>query len=131
MKPIFPVNLCKLVDRLFTEFENADTISCAMLGLNQYLTITVLEKEDTIACINLYEDKHADDLYHNTIYLASKEDNKIKYRIDNEVAVSGLELEKSMKKLRAIVHCCQKGGKVLLNIDDKLLETLKVLDNVF
>lgn len=131
MKPIFPINLCKLVDKLFTEFENADTISLAICGTNQHLTIAVLEKADALACINLYEDKFTDDVRPDTAYLASKRDDKIQYLVGNKEAVSGLELEKHMKKIRAIVHCCQKGGKVLLNIDDKLLETLKVLDSVF
>lgn len=131
MKPIFPVNLCKLTDKLFTEFENADTISFAICGTNQHLTIAVLDGAEPLSCINLYEDKFTDDVRPDTLYLASKQSNKIRYLVGNKEAVSGLELEKSMKKLRAIVHCCQKGGKVLLNIDDKLLETLKVLDSVF
>ena len=38
MKPIFPVNLCKLVDKLFTEFKNADYIHIAG---DDYLTIVV------------------------------------------------------------------------------------------
>lgn len=131
MKPIFPVNLCKLVDKLFTEFENADTISLAICGTNQHLTIAVLGGAEPLSCINLYEDKFTDDMCPDTIYLVSKKGGKIQYNVGNKEAVSGLELEKSMKKLRAIVHYCQKGDKVLLNIDDKLLETLKVLDNVF
>lgn len=131
MKPIFPVNLCKLVDRLFTEFENADTISLVICSTNQHLTIAVLEKADALACINLYEDKFTDDVRPDTAYLAAKRDDKIRYLVGNKEAISGLELEKSMKKLRAIVYCCQKGDKVLLHIDDKLLEPLKVLDNVF
>lgn len=131
MKPIFPVNLCKLVDKLFAEFENADTISLAICGTNQHLTIAVLEKADALSCINLYEDKFTDDVRPDTAYIASKQNNKIRYLVGNKEAVSGLELEKHMKKLRTIVHCCQKGEKVLLNIDDKLLETLKVLDSVF
>jgi hypothetical protein len=131
MKPIFPINLCKLVDRLFTEFENATTISFAICGTNQHLTIAVLDGAEPLSCINLYEDKFTDDVRPGTAYLASKQDDKITYFVGGFEAVSGLELEKSMKKLRAVIHCCHKGGKVLLNIDDKLLETLKVLNNVF
>ena len=130
MKPIFPVNLCKLVDRLFTEFKNADTISCALCGTNQNLTIIVLKENSVLTCITLYEDKYVDDMRPDTAYLASKRDEVV-YFVGGFEAVNGLKLEKSMKKLRAVVHCCQKGGKVLLHIDDKLLETLKVLDSVF
>jgi hypothetical protein len=128
MKPIFPVNLCKLVDRLFTEFENADTISFAC---KDYVTIAVSEKSHRLAIIHLSDKVFLTDTVPNVAYNALKQDGKIKFLVGNECAVSGLELEKSIKKLRAIVHCCQKGGKVLLHIDDKLLETLKVLDSVF
>lgn len=131
MKPIFPVNLCKLVDKLFTEFENADTIRLAVYGTDRYLSIGIVRKEKILCNISLYEDKYMDDMRPHTTYIASKKDDTIKFIAGNKEAVSGLELEKHMKKLRAIVHCCQKGGKVLLNIDDKLLETLKVLDSVF
>lgn len=131
MKPIFPVNLCKLVDRLFTEFKDADTIRFAVYGTDRYLSTGVVKKEKILFNISLYEDKYIDDISPRTAYIASKKDDTIKFFVGNKEAVSGLELEKSMKKLRAIVHYCQKGGKVLLNIDDKLLETLKVLDSVF
>ena len=131
MKPIFPVNLCKLVDRLFAEFENADTISFAICSDDPHLTVAVVGKAVLLSCIDLYEDQYIDDLHPNTTYLVSKRAGKVKYLVGNKEAVSGLELERHIKKLRAIVHCCQKGGKVLLNIDDKLLETLKVLDSVF
>lgn len=128
MKPIFPINLCKLVDKLFTEFESADTIR--FTG-RDYLTITVQSLGQKLAIIHLNEKVFLTDVDPNTAYDACKISGKIKYFITYKEAVSGLELEKSMKKLRAIVHCCQKGGKVLLRIDDKLLETLKVLDSVF
>lgn len=128
MKPIFPVNLCKLVDRLFTEFPNADTIR--FTG-KEYLIVTVYSLGRKLAIIHLTEEVFLTDVDPNIAYDATKIGGKIKYFVNYEEAVSGLELEKSMKKLRAIVHCCQKGGKVLLNIDDKLLETLKVLDSVF
>lgn len=127
MKPIFPVNLCKLVDKLFTEFENADYIHIAG---DDYLTIVVRSLGKKIAVIHLSEKVFLTDVAPNTAYEAYNV-GEIKYCVGDKEAVSGLELEKSMKKLRAIVHCCQKGGKVLLNIDDKLLETLKVLDSVF
>ena len=128
MKPIFPVNLCKLVDKLFAEFENADYIS--MIGYD-CLTIVVQSLGRKLAVIHLSEKVFLTDVDPNTTYEAYNIGNEIKYCMNDGDAVSGLELEKSMKKLRAIVHCCQKGGKVLLNIDDKLLETLKVLDSVF
>jgi hypothetical protein len=132
MKPIFPVNLCKLVDKLFTEFENADTIRFAVYGrTDRYLSIGIVIKEKILCNILLYEDKYMDDMRPHTTYIASKKDDKIQYNVGDKEAISGLELEKHIKKLRAIVHCCQEGGKVLLNIDDKLLKTLKVLDNVF
>lgn len=128
MKPIFHVNLCKLTDKLFAEFENATIINAFA---NSSLTIQVKSKDTMLANINLYETEYLDDLSPSTTFNAVKEGNKITYLVNGFEAISGLELEKSMKKLRAIVHCCQKGGKVLLNIDDKLLETLKVLDSVF
>ena len=128
MKPIFPVNLCKLVDRLFTEFENADTIR--FTG-KEYLTVTVQSCGQKLAIIHLTDTTFLTDIDPNTAYDATKIRGAIEYFVNYKEAVSGLELEKSMKKLRAIVHCCQKGGKVLLKIDDKLLETLKVLDSVF
>jgi hypothetical protein len=128
MKPIFPINLCKLVDRLFTEFENADTIS---ITCKEYTTLVVCEKAHKLAVIHLSDEVYLTNTNSNTVYNAIKQNGKVNYLVGNQKAVSGLELEKSMKKLRAIVHCCQKGGKVLLNIDDKLLETLKVLDSVF
>ena len=128
MKPIFPVNLCKLVDKLFTEFEKADYIHIAG---DDYLTIVVRSLGRKIAVIHLSEKVFLTDVAPDTEYTVYKHNNKITYFVNGFEAVSGLELEKSMKKLRAIVHCCQKGGKVLLNIDDKLLETLKVLDSVF
>ena len=131
MKKIFPVNLCKLTDRLFTEFESADTISFAICDTNQHLTVVVLKRAIPLSCINLYEGKYINDVCPNILYTASKKDNKIKYLVGHEDAVSGLELEKSMEEIRNVVHCYQKDGKVLLNIDDKLLETLKVLDSVF
>jgi hypothetical protein len=131
MKPIFPVNLCKLVDKLFTEFENADTISLAICGTNQHLTIAVLEKADTLSCINLYEDKFTDDVRPDTAYIASKQGNKIRYLVGNKEAVSGLELEESMKKLKASINCRHENGIILLDIEKELLEPLKVLDNVF
>lgn len=129
MKPIFPINLCKLTDKLFTEFENAVIVNAFA---NSSLTIQVKNnKGNMLTSINLYETEYLDDLSPSTTFTAIKESNKISYLVNGCEAVSGLELEKSMKKLRAIVHYCQKGGKVLLNIDDKLLETLKVLDSVF
>jgi len=128
MKPIFPVNLCKLVDRLFTEFKNADYIHIAG---DDYLTIVVRSLGKKIAVIHLSEKVFLTDVAPNTAYDATKIRGAIEYFVNYKDAVSGLKLEKSMKKLRAVVHCCQKGGKVLLNIDDKLLETLKVLDSVF
>ena len=127
MKPIFPVNLCKLTDKLFAEFENADYIN---ITGNDYLTIVVRSLGKKIAVIHLSEKVFLTDVAPNTAYEAYNVE-EIKYCVGDKEAVSGLELEKSMKKLRAIVHCCQKGGKVLLKIDDKLLETLKVLDSVF
>ena len=123
MKPIFPVNLCKLVDRLFTEFEKADYIHIAG---DDYLTIVVRSLGKKIAVIHLSEEVFLTDVAPNTAYEAYNV-GEIKYCVGDKEAVSGLELE----KLRAIVHCCQKGGKVLLNVDDKLLETLKLLDSVF
>ena len=122
------VNLCKLTDKLFAEFPNADIISIAC---NKHLTLVVSEKAHRLAMVSLYDEVFLTDTTPNIVYNAIKQNDKIKYIVGNECAVSGLELKKSMKKLRAIVHCCQKGGKVLLNIDDKLLETLKVLDSVF
>lgn len=128
MKPIFPINLCKLVDKLFTEFEKADTIS---FTCSDYTTIVVSEKAHRLAVIHLSDKVFLTDTTPNIVYNAFKQKDKIKFLVGNDCAVSGLELEMSMKKLRAIVHCCQKEGKVLLNIDDKLLEMLKVLDSVF
>ena len=128
MKPIFPVNLCKLVDKLFTEFENADTIR--FTG-KDYLTVTVQSLGRKLAVIHLNEKCFLTDVDPNNAYDAYKAGGEVHYFVNYKGAVSGLELEKSMKKLRAIVHCCQKGGKVLLNVDDKLLETLKLLDSVF
>ena len=128
MKPIFPINLCKLTDKLFTEFKNADYLHIAG---NDYLTIVVRSLGRKIAVIHLNEEIFLTDVAPNTTYEAYNIGGNIKYCVGDKEAVSGLELEKHMKKLRAIVHCCQKGGKVLLNIDDKLLETLKVLDSVF
>lgn len=128
MKPIFPVNLCKLVDKLFTEFENADLIK--FTSKNDYLTVDIKSLGHYLAVIHLRNQVLLTDVVDGVKYRAYKMDGRT-YFVDNEEAVSGLELEKHMKKLRAIVHCCQKGGKVLLNIDDKLLETLKVLDSVF
>jgi hypothetical protein len=128
MKPIFPVNLCKLVDRLFTEFENAD---CIKIHSHSYLTIYIKKQDQHLADLRLYKGPYIEDSTPNAMYTASKTKKGIEYSMDGTSAVNGLELEKSMKKLRAVVHCCQKGGKVLLNIDDKLLETLKVLDSVF
>ena len=128
MKPIFPVNLCKLTDKLFAEFENADYIHIAG---DDYLTIVVRSLGKKIAVIHLSEKVFLTDIAPTTTYEAYNIGDKIRYCVNVKEAVSGLELEKSMKKLRAIVHCCQKGGKVLLNIDDKLLETLKLLDSVF
>lgn len=129
MKPIFPVNLCKLTDKLFTEFENADLIEFTS-NKDYYLTIVVKSLGCNLAVIHLRNQELLTDIVDGVKYRAYKMDGRT-YFVNNEEAVSGLELEKSMKKLRAIVHCCQKGGKVLLNIDDKLLETLKVLDSVF
>lgn len=130
MKPIFPVNLCKLSDRLFTEFESADFIVFHSNN-DYYLTVAVQSLGCNLAVIHLRKQSLLTDVVDGVKYKTCKELGKMSYFIDNEEAVSGLELEKHMKKLRAIVHCCQKGGKVLLNIDDKLLETLKVLDSVF
>lgn len=129
MKPIFPINLCKLVDRLFTEFKNADLIEFTSNN-DYYLTIVVKSLGCNLAVIHLRNQALLTDVVDGVKYEAYKMDG-MTYFVDNKEAVSGLELEKSMKKIRAIVHCCQKGGKVLLNIDDKLLETLKVLDSVF
>ena len=128
MKPIFPINLCKLTDKLFAEFKDADYIN---ITGNDYLTIIVRSLGRKLAVIHLNEKVFLTDVAPNTTYEAYNIGSEIKYCVNDGDAVSGLELEKSMKKLRAIVHCCQKGGKVLLNIDDKLLETLKVLDSVF
>ena len=130
MKPIFPVNLCKLADRLFTEFESAD---CIVFHSNKdyYLTVVVQSLGCNLAVMHLRKQSLLTDVIGGIQYKACKDRGDIYYFLDNEEAVSGLKLEKSLKKIRAIVHCCQKGGKVLLNIDDKLLETLKVLDSVF
>lgn len=128
MKPIFPVNLCKLSDRLFTEFK-ADLIEFTS-NKDYYLTVVIKSCGCTLAVMHLRNQTLLTDVVDGVKYRVYKMGG-MTYFVDNEEAVSGLELEKSMKKLRAIVHCCQKGGKVLLNIDDKLLETLKVLDSVF
>lgn len=128
MKPIFPINLCKLSDRLFTEFK-ADLIEFTS-NKDYYLTVVVKSCGCTLAVMHLRNQVLLTDVVDGVKYRVYKMSG-ITYFVDNEEAVSGLELEKHMKKLRAIVHCCQKGGKVLLNIDDKLLETLKVLDSVF
>lgn len=130
MKPIFPVNLCKLTDRLFTEFESADFIEFTSNN-DYYLTVVVQSLSRNLAVMHLRNPTLLTDVVDGVKYKVCKEKGEINYFVGNEEAVSGLELEKSMKKIRAIVHCCQKGGKVLLNIDDKLLETLKVLDSVF
>jgi hypothetical protein len=130
MKPIFPVNLCKLTDKLFTEFESADYIAFHS-NKDYYLTVVVKSLGCNLAVMHLRKQSLLTDVVDGVKYIACKEMSKMSYFVDNEEVVSGLELEKSMKKIRAIVHCCQKGGKVLLNIDDKLLETLKVLDSVF
>jgi hypothetical protein len=130
MKPIFPVNLCKLTDRLFTEFESADFIVFHS-NKDYYLTVVVQSLGCNLAVMHLRKQSLLTDVVDGVKYKACKELGKMSHFVDNEEAVSGLKLEKSMKKLRAIVHCCQKGSKVLLNIDDKLLETLKVLDSVF
>ena len=87
-------------------------------------------EQDPIVKVGDYEVR-VKDVDPNNAYDAYKAGGEVHYFVNYKGAVSGLELEKSMKKLRAIVHCCQKGGKFLLNIDDKLLETLKVLDSVF
>lgn len=129
MKKIFPVNLCKLSDRLFTEFESADLIE--FTSHKDYLTVVIKSLGCNLAVMHLRKQSLLTDVVDGVKYIVCKELGKMSYFVDNEEAVSGLELEKHMKKLRAIVHCCQKGGKVLLNIDDKLLETLKVLDSVF
>ena len=130
MKPIFPVNLCKLVDRLFTEFKDADLIEFTSNN-DYYLTIVVKSLGRNLAVIHLRNQTFLTDVVDGVKYSACKVMDNIHYLVETEEAVNGLELEKSMEKIRAIVHCCQKGGKVLLNIDDKLLETLKVLDSVF
>lgn len=128
MKPIFPVNLCKLVDRLFTEFENADTISFAC---KDYVTIAVSEKSHRLAIIHLSDKVFLTDTAPNVAYNALKQNGKIKFLVGNEEAVSGLELEKSMEKLRAVIHRRNENGIVLLDIEKELLEPLKVLDSVF
>lgn len=129
MKKIFPVNLCKLSDRLFTEFESADLIE--FTSHKDYLTVVIKSLGCNLAVMHLRKQSLLTDVVDGVKYIVCKELGKMSYFVDNEEAVSGLELEKHMKKLRAIVRCCQKGGKILLNIDDKLLETLKVLDSVF
>lgn len=129
MKPIFPINLCKLSDRLFTEFK-ADLIEFTS-NKDYYLTVVVKSLGRNLAVIHLCKQTLLKDVVEGVKYNTCKEMDKMSYFVDNEEAVNGLELAKSMKKIRAIVHCCQKGGKVLLKIDDKLLETLKVLDSVF
>lgn len=65
MKPIFPVNLCKLTDKLFTEFPNADYINFAG---NDYLTIVVRSLGRKLAVIHLNEQVFLTDVAPNTIY---------------------------------------------------------------
>jgi hypothetical protein len=128
MKPIFPVNLCKLTDKLFTEFSNADYIN---ITGNDYLTIVVRSLGQKLAVIHLNEEVFLTDVAPNTIYDAYNIGDKIKYCVGDKEAVSGLELEKNLKELKEVIRCYYKDEKVLLDIDNKLLETLKVLDNVF
>lgn len=128
MKPIFPVNLCKLVDRLFTEFENAD---CIKFTRNDYLTIVVNSLGQKLAVIHLGEKVFLTDIAPNTTYEAYKTRGKIKYWINDKEAVNGLELEESIKKLRAIINSRHENGIILLDIEKELMEPLKVLDSVF
>ena len=97
MKPIFPVNLCRLVDRLFTEFENAEYIS---ILCNSDVSIAISNKTQHLAMISLHDDAYLNDTEPWTIYDACKQNGKIKYLVRGYEAVSGLELEKSMKKLK-------------------------------
>ena len=129
MKPIFPINLCKLVDRLFTEFKNADLID--ITSHKDYLTIGVKSLGRKIAVIHLNEEALLTDVMTDVKYSACKVMDKMHYLVNTKEAVSELELEKSMEKLRAIINCRHENGIILLDIEKELLGPLKVLDSVF
>lgn len=129
MKPIFPVNLCKLSDRSFTEFKDADLIE--FTSKNDYLTVDIKSLGHYLAVIHLRNQTLLTDVIEGVKYSACKVMDKTHYLVNTEEAVSGLELEKSMEKLRAIMHRRYENGIILLDIDKELLEPLKVLDSVF
>lgn len=130
MKPIFPINLCKLSDRLFTEFKDADLIEFTSNN-DYYLTIVVKSLGRNLAVIHLRNQTLLTDVVDGVKYSACKVLDKTHYLVNTEEAVSGLELERSMEKLRAIMHRRYENGIVLLDIDKELLEPLKMLDSVF
>lgn len=76
MKPIFPVNLCKLTDKLFAEFKDAD---CINIAGNDYLTIIVKSLGQKLAVIHLSEKVFLTDVAPNTTYEAYNIGGKIKY----------------------------------------------------
>lgn len=130
MKPIFPINLCKLSDRLFTEFKDTDLIEFTSNN-DYYLTIVVKSLGKNLAVIHLRNQTLLTDVVEGVKYSACKVMDKIHYLVDTKDAVSGLELEKSMEKLRAIINRRNENGIILLDIDKELLEPLEVLDSVF
>ena len=130
MKKIFPVNLCKLSDRLFTEFESADSIVFHS-NKDYYLTVVVQSLGRNLAVMHLRNQTLLTDVVDGVKYSACKVMDKIHYLVDTKDAVSGLELEKSMKRLRAIINRRYENGIIFLDIDKELLEPLKVLDSVF
>jgi hypothetical protein len=129
MKPIFPINLCKLTDKLFTEFKNADLID--ITSHKDYLTVVIKSLGRKIAIIHLREETLLTDVIADVEYSAWKVSDKIHYIVGTKEAVSELELEKSMEKLREIVHRRNETGIILLDIEKELMEPLKVLDSVF
>ena len=129
MKPIFPINLCKLSDRSFAEFKDADLIE--FTSKNDYLTVDIKSLGHYLAVIHLRNQTLLTDVIEGVKYSACKVMDKTHYLVNTEEAVSELELEKSMEKLRALMHRRYENGIVLLDIDKELLEPLKVLDSVF
>ena len=82
MKPIFPVNLCKLSDRLFTEFKSADFIAFNS-NKDYYLTVVVKSLGCNLAVMHLRKQVLLTDVVDGVTYKACKEMGEINYFVNS------------------------------------------------